>query len=459
WEGYYPEELHIKYVTNGVHFPTWVSRSALELYKEYLDPQIEEKQYVRAIWNKIQEVPDSEIWALRQQLRQNLFVYLRHKMMNNLQNRQESPKLTLERIEKLNENYLTIGFARRFATYKRAHLLFRNLKRLASLVNNPERPIQFLFAGKAHPSDKAGQDIIRRIVEISQMPEFIGRIIFIEDYDMDLAKMLIQGVDVWLNNPTRPLEASGTSGEKAIMNGVVNCSVLDGWWAEGYIQGAGWALKEERTYNNQDLQDELDAETLYHLFENEIASAFYQRNNEGISEKWVSHVKNTISGIAPQFTMRRQLDDYYDRFYTPMLERRKVLFNNECEAIRNLANWKQKILISWESIEVVSVEIPDSTVKPLLLNETFKASIVLNLHELDSKEIGVEIVFGQKEFDVVKTIHFVEEMKASEKHNGCIEYSCSIPVNRSGVYDYSFRIYPRNPLLKYRQDFPVIKWI
>lgn len=459
WNGYYPEELHISYVTNGVHFPTWVSRTALELYQEYLDKDILSKQHEHELWKKIYEVPDIELWNLRQQLRQNLFIYLRRKMLATIQNRQESPKLTLERVDKLNEKTLTIGFARRFATYKRAHLLFSNIEKLSELVNNPERPIQFIFAGKAHPHDKAGQDLIKRIVEVSRMPQFLGKIVFIEDYDMDLAKMLIQGVDVWLNNPTRPLEASGTSGEKAIMNGVVNCSVLDGWWAEGYIQDAGWALKEERTYQNQALQDELDAETLYHLFENEITPAFYNRNAQGIPEKWVMHMKNTIAGISPRFTMRRQLDDYYRQFYIPAFERRKAITENNYEMVKKLAIWKQKVLRTWNSIEVVSIEIPDSTVKPLLLNETFKASVLLDLQDLETEEIGVEVVFGQKEFDVVKKIHFIEELKETGKHNGCVEYTCEIPFVRSGVYDYSFRVFPRHKMLKYRQDFPLVKWI
>lgn len=459
WNGFYPEELHISYVTNGVHFPTWVSRSALELYQEYLDKDILTKQHDHSLWKKIQEVPDSEMWNLRQQLRRNLFIYIRRKMLANIQNRQESPKLTLERIDKLNEHTLTIGFARRFATYKRAHLLFRDLDKLARLVNDEERPIQFIFAGKAHPHDGAGQGLIKRIVEVSRMPQFIGKVVFLEDYDMDLAKMLIQGVDVWLNNPTRPLEASGTSGEKAIMNGVVNCSVLDGWWAEGYVQDAGWALKEERTYNNQDLQDELDAETLYHLFENEIAPAFYDRNKSGIPEKWVMHMKNTIAGISPRFTMRRQLDDYYRQFYYPAFERRKAMTANNFGMVRELAQWKQRVLQTWDNIEVVNVVIPDSTVKPLLLTETFSASVLLDLKGLSSDEVGVEVVFGQKEFDVVKKIHFIEELKPGSVHNGCVEYTCNIPFVRSGVYDYSFRVFPRSKMLKYRQDFPLVKWI
>jgi phosphorylase/glycogen(starch) synthase len=459
WSGFYPEELHISYVTNGVHFPTWVSRTALELYQEYLDAEILTRQHEPEVWQKIHEVPDTELWNLRQQLRQNLFIYLRRKMMANIQNRQESPKLTLERIEKLNDKTLTIGFARRFATYKRAHLIFHNLEKLAMLVNNPERPIQFIFAGKAHPHDKAGQDLIKRIVEVSRMPQFLGKVVFIEDYDMDLAKMLIQGVDVWLNNPTRPLEASGTSGEKAIMNGVVNCSVLDGWWAEGYVQDAGWALKEERTYQNQDLQDELDAETLYHLFENEITQAFYNRNTQGIPEKWVMHMKNTIAGISPRFTMRRQLDDYYRQFYLPAFERRKTIVAGDYEMIRQLARWKQKVVNTWDKIEVVNIEIPDSTVKPLLLTESFRASVILDLKDLSAEEVGVEVVFGQKEFDVVKKIHFIEELKTGSFHNGCVEYTCDIPFVRSGVYDYSFRVFPRNKMLKYRQDFPLVKWI
>ncbi len=459
WNNYFPQELHIGYVTNGVHFPTWVAKPWLNLYQTYLDKDFLHHQDNPEYWKAIEQVPDEEIWNIKLTQKQELFTYIRKRLMENLEIRQENPKFVLELLEKFNENALTVGFARRFATYKRAHLLFTDLTRLSKLVNNPERPIVFIFAGKAHPADKAGQDLIKMIYEISHKPEFIGKILFLENYDMELASMLVQGVDIWLNTPTRPLEASGTSGEKAIMNGVMNCSVLDGWWAEGYVKGAGWALKEEQTYTNQEFQDDLDAETLYFLFENEIAPLYYQnKTNNGYSAKWISYIKKTISSIVPHFTMQRMINDYYEKFYNHMFERIETLAVNNFEKAKSMASWKFRMLRAWESIEVVKTVVPDPTVKPIRLGDNFEAEIVLNLHEIKSCEIGVEILFGQKKLDEIKEILFVEKMMPVREEKGNVVYSCSIPTTRVGVFDYTFRIYPRNPLLPHRMDFPLVKW-
>ncbi|HRY98798.1 MAG TPA: alpha-glucan family phosphorylase, partial [Bacteroidales bacterium] len=317
YPGYFADELHIGHVTNGVHYPTWTGRRWRSLHREIFGEAFLREQSNAMYWEKIHEVPDARIWDIRNHYRRSLMKYVRQRISADMTRRQESPGLIVNTIEALNENALTIGFARRFATYKRAHLLFTNLNRLSELVNDPHRPVQFLFAGKAHPADKAGQDLIKHIVEVSRMPQFVGKVVFIENYDIELAKKLIQGVDVWLNTPTRPLEASGTSGEKAVMNGVVNFSVLDGWWAEGFREDAGWAIKEERTYENQDFQNQLDAETIYNTFEEQIIPLFYDRTSKGLPERWVNFVKNTISGIAPHFTMKRMLDDYIRKYYLP----------------------------------------------------------------------------------------------------------------------------------------------
>lgn len=459
WNNYFAEELHIGYVTNGVHFPTWVAKPWFNLYKQFLPESFIEDQSNPEHWKKIEEVPDEKIWEIRTQLKQDLFVYIRKRLMENIEIRQENPKFVLELIEKMNDNVLTIGFARRFATYKRAHLLFKDLNRLSRLVNHPKHPMIFIFAGKAHPADKAGQDLIKMIYEISHKPEFIGKILFLENYDMELATKLIQGVDIWLNTPTRPLEASGTSGEKAIMNGVVNVSVLDGWWAEGYVKGAGWALKEERTYKNQAYQDDLDAETLYYLFENEIAPTYYQLNENNIPSKWISHMKNTISSIVPHFTMKRMLDEYYDKYYNKMLKRRDIILNNNFEKAKTISAWKLRILRSWDSIEIVDVKVPDSTQKPLKLGEDFVAEVTLNLHEIKSNEIGIEVLFGKKEFDEIKEIIFVEKLQPIFEDKGIVVYRCQISTTKAGVYDYAFRIFPTNPLLPNRMDFSLVKWI
>ncbi|OFX60196.1 MAG: alpha-glucan phosphorylase [Bacteroidetes bacterium GWA2_30_7] len=459
YEGYFNNELHIGYVTNGVHVPTWIARDWYNLYKEVFGKNFVFSQQNHDMWKKIHDVPDIKIWEIRKKLKKELFSYLKTRLMENLTSRQENPSMVLEMIDCFNEDALTIGFARRFATYKRAHLLFKNLKKLSELVNKADRPIQFIFAGKAHPQDKAGQDLIKNIINISRMPEFLGKIVFIENYDMDLAQKLVQGVDVWLNTPTRPLEASGTSGEKAIMNGVMNLSVLDGWWAEGYVPGAGWALPEERTYQNQVFQDDLDAETIYNLLEHDLSAKYYNFNSKMVSPDWISHIKNTIADIAPRFTMRRQIDDYYKNYYNKLFERSKGLIANDYENVRKISKWKKKIIRSWKSIEVVSVNVPDSNAKPLHLGDKFNAEVILNLHELTSEDIGIEIVFGQKVMDAVREALIINELKIEDLKNGHTRYYCQIKSTHTGVFDYSFRIFPKHKLLPHRQDFGLVRWI
>ena len=260
WKGYFPEESHVGYVTNGVHFPTWSATEWKELYFKYFNENFWFDQSNPKIWEAIYNVPDEEIWKTRMTMKNKLVDYIRKSFRDTWLKNQGDPSRIVSLMDKINPNALLIGFGRRFATYKRAHLLFTDLDRLSKIVNNPDYPVQFLFTGKAHPHDGAGQGLIKRIIEISRRPEFLGKIIFLENYDMQLARRLVSGVDIWLNTPTRPLEASGTSGEKALMNGVVNFSVLDGWWLEGYREGAGWALTEKRTYQNQEHQDQLDAD-------------------------------------------------------------------------------------------------------------------------------------------------------------------------------------------------------
>lgn len=335
---------------------------------------------------------------------------------------------------------------------------FSNPERLASLVNNPQKPVKFVFAGKAHPNDKAGQDLIKSIYEISRKPEFIGKIIFIENYDIELAKYLTKGVDLWLNTPTRPLEASGTSGEKAVMNGVLNFSVLDGWWAEGYTPGAGWALKEENTYDKTSFQNELDAETIYSLLEDEIIPTYYDCGIDSIPDKWIMHIKNTLVKIAPHFTMKRQLDDYYNQYYSKLFKRSNLLQQNNYENARLIAAWKLKVMRAWEDIQLISYDIPDFTHDTLLLGDVFNASLLINTNELSWADIAVEVVFGKKENDEVKQPLFTEPLEF-EKHEGKFaRYSCKIPIIRAGVYNFAFRIYPVHTLLAHRQDFNLVKW-
>ncbi len=458
YQGYYPEEINIGYVTNGVHFPTWAAKSWQELYNKVFGEGFMDDQSNEKYWQKIHDVDDEDIWKARLKQKKQLSDYLMKRVYNDMTQRNENPKLIFKIREATKTNALTIGFARRFATYKRGHLLFSNLDRLSRIVNNKKMPVQFVFAGKAHPNDKAGQDLIKHIYEISKTPEFLGKILFVENYDIELAKYLVRGVDIWLNTPTRPLEASGTSGEKAVMNGVVNFSVLDGWWAEGYRKNAGWALNEHATYVDDHFQNELDAETIYTILEEEIVPQFYDYNEKKIPVKWISYIKNTISEIAPHFTMKRQLDDYIEKYYSKLFERSRQINDKNYEMARHIASWKRHVSRSWDSIEVVKVSIPDSTQKPLALGDSFRAEIVLNVNELSGSDVGVEVLFGKKENDAVRSPMFIRELEMVSSERNIVSFSCEIPINQAGVYDFAFRLFPKNPLLPHRQDFHLLKW-
>lgn len=459
YPGYFANEIHIGYVTNGVHLPTWTDETWQKLYFEYFGSDFIAKQSDAEVWKPIMNVADETIWNIRKKLKSSLIEYISIKIKEEMTTRQESPKLILKTMENLNKNALIIGFARRFATYKRAHLLFTNLERLAKLVNNPDKPILFLFAGKAHPNDKAGQDLIKMIIEVSRRPEFIGKILFLGNYDMELGKRLTSSVDIWLNNPTRPLEASGTSGEKAVMNGVLNFSVLDGWWAEGYRQHAGWAIEEKRTYADQRYQDELDAETIYNMFETEITSLYYDRNEKGIPTEWIRYIKNNITQIAPNYTMKRMLDDYINQYYSKLIKRTKWMRENRYQKAFEINAWKNKIKANWDNINVKSIKVPDPTVRPLDFGENFVAEITLETPNLASGDIGIDLIFGKKLHDKIDEIVFIEKMNLIDSGENWSRYYINVPIYRAGVYDYTFRIYPSNPDLPHRQDFPLVKWI
>ena len=459
WPGYFAEENHIGYVTNGVHLPTWSNRLWQRLYKEtfgagYIDTQSDVK-----MWSQINEVPDEKIWDIRKQLKHELITYLSEKIKEDMRQRQESPKLIMQTVSNLNENALIVGFARRFATYKRAHLLFGNLERLSQLVNDPKRPVIFLFAGKAHPNDKAGQDLIKMIIDISRRPEFIGKILFVSNYDMELGGRLTSGVDVWLNTPTRPLEASGTSGEKAVMNGVLNFSVLDGWWAEGYRPDAGWAIQEKRTYQDQRYQDEMDAETIYNTLENEIVPLYYARNVHEVPTGWVAAMKKCLNEISPRFTMKRMMDDYFEQYYNKLIERTNWMRANRYKKAFEINAWKTRVRNNWDKVEVKSLILPDTNVRPLTFGEQFIAEITLLTPDLEAGDLAIELLFGRKNNDLVEEITSVYKMKLVDSGDGWVKYYIKVPITRAGVYDFTFRVYPTNKMLPHRQDFPLVKWI
>jgi len=456
WRGYFPEELHVNYVTNGVHMPTWTASEWQKLYNRTFGPEWMSDQSNEKYWEKIYKVSDEEIWETRQVLKQKLIEYIRAKYKQSWLRGQEDPTRVMSILEKINPNALIIGFGRRFATYKRAHLLFTNLERLSMIVNNPDRPVQFVFTGKAHPADGGGQGLIKRIVEVSKIPEFQGKIIFLENYDMALAKRLISGVDIWLNTPTRPLEASGTSGQKAEMNGVLNFSVLDGWWLEGYVKGAGWAITEKNTYQNEDFQDQLDAVTIYSMLENEIIPLYFNRKDKPYSPEWVMHIKNSIAKIAPRFTTKRMLDDYLNKFYIKLSTRSAYLAENNFAKAKEISAWKEKIVDNWDNIQVVSKNVPEEFTHNPLVGEPYSISVTLANVAMESG-IGVELFINFQKPDGSHILKVIELNMVKADH-GTLTFEVEYKLKKAGVFNYSFRMFPKNPDLPHRQDLCYVRW-
>jgi len=459
YKGFLPEELEIGYVTNGVHYSTWAAKEWKEIHQKYFGNGFPENQLDFDSWDRIYKIPDEEIWNMIQTLRLKTIGNIKQRFTNSWIKRNENPKLISEVLGKLNPYALTIGFARRFATYKRAYLLFRNPERLSKLVNDPARPVQFIFAGKAHPADQAGKDLIKYIVDISKRPEFAGKIIFVQNYDMNLAKIMLQGVDVWMNTPTRPLEASGTSGEKGVMNGTIHFSVLDGWWVEGYRKDAGWALSQENAYDVSDLQDELDAETIYNIFEDEILPAFYDRNIKGVPEKWVSYIKNTFAQVAPNFTTARMIRDYQDRYYRPQTERSARLIASDYQLAKEIAKWKLAVSSVWDQIEVKNVQISDGITNVLQIGEEYPARVVVDLKGLTTADVGIEMVITENGKDTLPELIECMQFNVESVDGSLVTYKLNLQLMNAGAFGYAIRMYPKNKELPHRQDFNYYKWI
>lgn len=457
WKGFAPEESHVGYVTNGVHMPTWAASEWKAYYAKVLGDDFEEHQEDEKTWAPILNVPDEEIWNMRQLLKNKLIDFVKRDFSATWLKNQGDPTRIMSIVDKINPNALLIGFARRFATYKRAHLLFTDLDRLSKIVNNEKFPVQFIFAGKAHPADGAGKDLIKRIIEISKMPQFLGKIIFLENYDMAVSKRLITGVDIWMNTPTRPLEASGTSGEKAEMNGLLNFSVLDGWWYEGYREGAGWALTDKRTYTDQGQQDKLDAATIYSMLENEIIPLYFAKNSKGYSPEWVQYIKNSIARIAPHYTMSRMIRDYFDRFYIKEAERSSKLCENNYALAREIVNWKENVVSKWDAVQPVDIQTSDSLKNSTNNGEPIEATIKLNTAGL-TDDIKIELVV-YSEIDGETKFYNTYPLKAIGAEGDIVTYQLKMHLKDDGVFKYSFRVYPWSDKLPHRQDFAYMKWI
>ncbi len=457
WKGYNWQESHVGYVTNGVHMPTWAASEWKEFYADKLGLEVFDNQANPANWKGILKCSDQEIWNMRMTMKNKFINFVKKDFKAKWLANQGDPSSVMKIVDKINPNALIIGFARRFATYKRAHLLFTDLERLSKIVNNEQFPVQFVFSGKAHPADAAGQGLIKRIMEISRMPEFLGKIIFLEDYNMIVAKRLVSGVDIWLNTPTRPLEASGTSGEKAEMNGVLNFSVLDGWWYEGYrfAEDAGWALTDKRTYTDQGQQDKLDAATIYSMLENEIVPLYYAKNSKGYSPEWVQYIKRSIAKIAPHFTMTRMINDYIDRFYLKEADRTKRLSADNYAKAKEIAAWKEKVAAAWDGIKVFDIETSDVSNSTTGTDYTVRA--IVDTNGL-GKDLGLELVV-YKSMDGEDKFYYTKPFDVIKEEGNVLTYQLNAKLKDAGVFRYGYRLYPVNPALPHRMDFAYTRWI
>ena len=458
WKGYAPEESHVSYVTNGVHMPTWAASEWKEFYAQTFGSDYLEHQDEQATWAPIYSVPDEAIWNLRMQLKNKFINFVRRDFTANWLKKQGDPTRIMSIVDKINPNALLIGFARRFATYKRAYLLFNDLDRLSKIVNNEQFPVQFIYAGKAHPADGAGQDLIRRIIEVSRMPQFLGKIIFLENYDMIVSKRLLTGVDIWLNTPTRPLEASGTSGEKAEMNGLLNFSVRDGWWYEGYREGAGWALTDKRTYTDQAQQDKLDSATIYSMLENEIIPLYFAKNSKGYSPEWIQYIKKSLAQIAPNYTMSRMIHDYMRKFYVPQAKRAGELKADNYSLARDIVAWKENVDARWDNIHVEGgIQVSDNLLNAVNNGKDIEATIRLNTAGL-GRSLGIELVVYQ-DMDGESKFYGAFPLEVVAEDGDVLTYHLAQDIKYSGVFRYAFRVFPWDDRLPHRQDFAYLKWI
>lgn len=459
WPGITADEVPIGYVTNGVHTNTWLSVELRELYDTYLRTDWQDRRANPATWEPVKDIPDAELWTAHQVRKDKLFDYVRRHLRRHRTRLGEGPNALAEADRIGNPNALTIGFARRFATYKRATLIFRDKERLARLLNNPDRPVQIIFAGKAHPADEPGKALIQEVYQMSRLPEFAGKIIFLENYQIHMARYLYSGVDLWLNNPIRPYEASGTSGMKAALNGVPNCSILDGWWAEGYTGTNGWAIGEEREYQDQETQNDADATDLYEELEREIVPTFYERGPDGVPQGWVAYMKEAIRTCAPRFSMTRQVMEYTDRFYVPTMQRNADLAGGGYERARALATWKQNVLAYWQEV-ALNVQGPRDT--QFGIGDAVAVTAQIRLGSLRPEDVKVELVVGRdQDWEIIETAS-VElqrvEQPSVQQPAGVYVYQGSLAATHGGSLVYGVRVVPFHAELANKYELGLVRW-
>jgi alpha-glucan phosphorylase-like protein len=459
WKGYGSDELFISHVTNGVHLPSWTAPEWKELYVKIIGDGIPDAKRMEEQISHIADVSREKMFSVKRELKKRLIAYLKRRLNKSLESGLERPQTVFDSFENLKEDTMILGFARRFINYKRANLIFSDPAKLSALLNNKDRPVILLIAGKAHPNDKEGQEMLRKTIEIFEWSDLASKVIFLVNYDMEVAKMMVQGVDVWLNTPVRMLEACGTSGMKATLNGTLNLSVLDGWWEEAYQEGTGWALSAKQIYTNREDQDELDAETIYSLLEDDIIPMYYNRNESGVPEQWMRRVQKSIAGFGMHFTASRMIEEYHDKFYNKLFERSHALTADKYKLAKQIADWKTEIAESWSSIDIKDIETYDFEHHELPYGTKFQTRIILDPGKLSLDDLGIELVFARRDMEGELEIKYVKELEARRNKGRDVEFVCDFIPDLSGAYQYGFRLYPKNKLLPHRQDFGLVKWI
>ena len=458
WPDIAANESPITYVTNGIHTCSWLSPKLKELYNKYLMPYWQDNIHEDKVWEKINNIPDKTLWETHQDRKEKLLKLVKDNTTQRLRRSGYSYEEINEITSKLNPNALTIGFARRFATYKRATLIFKDLERITQILNNSEKPVQLIFAGKAHPADKEGQDLIKRIHEISMMPQFKGKIFLLENYNIAMSQYLVSGVDVWLNNPRRPMEASGTSGQKASVNGVINFSVLDGWWAEGYNQENGWTIGTNAEYNSYEEQDIADSQSMYRTLEDKIIPTYYNKNEEGISPKWIRIMKNSIISTGGKYSTARMLVDYTNNLYMPLCNLTKKYYKN-VDTVAEYNLWKKNLYINWKDIKITQTNNLDNITIDAGNNIEVKCEV--ELPNVDLENITVECYYGKiLDNGIVENVSIIPmKLTGKDEENKKYEYATKIELKTGGNYGYTFRVMPRHEMLLDAENLNLVKWV
>ena len=458
WPEIAANESPIGYVTNGIHTCSWLAPRLKELYNKYMMPFWQDNIHKDNVWEKIRNIPDEKLWEIHNDRKVKLLKLVKDNVTERLRRSGYNYEDINEIVSKLNPNALTIGFARRFATYKRATLIFKDLERITQIINNSNRPVQLIFAGKAHPADKEGQDLIKYIHQVSMMPQFKGKIFLLENYNIAMSRYLVSGVDVWLNNPRRPMEASGTSGQKASVNGVINFSVLDGWWAEGYDQTNGWTIGTNAEYDSYEAQDMADSQSIYKTLEEKIIPTYYDKDKNGMSKKWLQLMKNSIVTTGGKYSTARMLVDYTEQYYLPLCNLTKKYYQN-IDNVAEFNNWKNDLYTNWKDVKITQVNNLDNIT--IDAGNNIEVACEVELPNLSIDNVTVEVYYGKiLENGIVEDVHIVPmELTESSEEERKYYFTSKIELKTGGNYGYTFRVMPKHEMILEPANLDLIKWV